>query len=122
MGLGCRVISRESLAAALLLKNLFPPRHEDWMVQIWYQDHLGKDNEMTIRAGREGEPITEKQAVDIALNAMRKSVITRRSADWVLPPRIYDVAAKPQYKLTNKSEEAVFDELTARLKALKPHG
>ena len=108
------MITAEQAKSRLLLSRLSPPTNEDWLVKIWYRGWNGKDADpITIRVNRTGDPITEEVAVQTALDSLRKIFITRTSADWALPPKVYSVEAKPRHR----ANMTRLEELTERFKA-----
>lgn len=83
-------------------------------MKIWYRGWNGKDADpITIRVGRTGEPITEERAVQVALDSLRKSIITRTTAEWALPPKVYSVEAKPRHRANRTRLEELMDRFKA---------
>lgn len=103
------------------MASQMPPTPSDWRVTVWYRGWDGKDRKRSIAVATVGDILTEAQAVDRALNSLRKSLMEKMNGkptwDWALPPKVYDVKAECYFKDGTVKTQTKYEQLLARFKA-----
>jgi hypothetical protein len=110
-------LTPKQAAARLFLSNLSPPKHDDWLVTVWFRNHAGRDEKRTLRVGMmQGvkHAITEARAVELALESLKKSLIANKRGLWLAVPKAYDIKAVPRHKAAGQPHHTRYSELLER--------
>lgn len=109
-------------ASMLVASTAGAPTHDDWRVSVWYRAWNGKDKRRTIAVCTSGSQLSEAQAVERALDSLRKTLMEKVKGKpawfWQLPPKVYDVKAEPYFKKHGTVRAlSKYDEMIARFRA-----
>lgn len=103
--------------ARLALASLVLPTSDDWLITVNYTGWDGKRRSRKIAVVTEGGALTSDQAVERALNSLRKSLKTSRGWEWQEPPKIHGIDAEPYTKERMAVHKSKYEEMLARFRA-----
>lgn len=93
------------------------PTAHDWRVLVSYSGWDGKRREREIAVVTIGQQRTEAEAVELALDSLRKTLKTPKGWDWQRPPKVHDVVASPYTRERTTIQRSKYETLLARFRA-----